>query len=224
MKIAFFGNSLVAGNYGGSFVATVASRLPAHRIINAGENGNTIHNLLNRLDGVLDEQPDELFIVCGGNDAISYSQPDTRSYYERSMNVAGGVVTPEAFAVAFRDLLTRIGMAQITTRVALPPLEYNPATAAAMTQYNRIMTDTCARLAVPTLDLMSRLMPESIPDRPALDQKTINLIGQRIARGWNDYEAEQLRGGFTYSFDGIHFTPKTAQTVGEWIVEFLGVL
>lgn len=221
MKIAFLGNSLVAGSYGGNFVSEVVSRLPMHTILNAGQNGNTVLNLLQRLDSVLDEQPDEVVILCGGNDAISYSQPDTRRYYERAMNVPGGVVTPEQFATAFRDLLTRIQLAQAVTRVLLPPIEYNPATLAAVRHYNRLMTEVCTAFNLPTLDLMSALASATVPDRPPLNQTTINLIGQRLASGWNDYENERLRGGFTYSFDGIHLTPKTAQRVAEWVVDFL---
>jgi lysophospholipase L1-like esterase len=221
MKIAFFGNSLVAGSYGGNFVDEVASRLPLHTILNAGQNGNTVFNLLQRLDALLDEQPDEVVILCGGNDAISYSQPDTRRYYERVMNVPGGVVTPEQFATAFRDLLTRIQLAQVVIRVILPPIEYNPATLAAAHHYNRLMTEACTASNLPTLDLMSVLAPTTVPGRPSLNQTTINLIGQRLASGWNDYEDERWRGGFTYSFDGIHFTPETARRVAEWVVDFL---
>jgi lysophospholipase L1-like esterase len=223
MKIAFLGNSLVAGSYGGNFVGLVASRLPEHIIINAGQNGNTVLNLLQRLDSLLDEQPDQVIILCGGNDAISYSQPDTRRYYERAMNVPGGVVTPEQFASAFRDLLTRIQLAQAVTRVLLPPLEYNPATVAAVQQYNALMTEACAALNLPTLDLMSALVPATVPDRPPLTQSTINLIGQRLASGWNDYEQERQSGEFTYSFDGLHFTPETAQRVAGWVIDFLDV-
>lgn len=221
MKIAFFGNSLVAGSYDGDFVSEVASRLPAHTIINAGQNGNTVLNLLRRLDDLLAEQLDEVVVLCGGNDAISYSQPDTRRYYERAMGVPGGVVTPEQFAVAFRDLLTRIQLAQAVTRVILPPMEYNPVTLAAVRQYNTLMTEACAAFNVPVLDLIKALAPAAVTERPPLNQTTINLIGQRIASGWHDYENERQRGGFTYSFDGIHFTPETAQRVAGWIVDFL---
>ncbi len=221
MKIAFFGNSLVEGSYGGNFVKEVAARLPQHTIINAGQNGNTILNLLARLDNLLEQEPDIVFVFCGGNDAISFSQPDTRRYYERVMKVPDGVVTPDAFRTHFRDLLTRIQAAQAVTYVGLSPLEHNPTVAEAMRQYNQIAVEVCSALNVQTLDLMKLLSPDHIPERPPLSQKTINLIGQRVSSGWDDYETERERGGYTYSFDGLHLTPETAVKVADLVVQFL---
>lgn len=223
MKIAFLGNSLVEGSYGGNFVDRVAARLPQHTIINAGQNGNTIFNLLARLDTLLEQEPDAIMVFCGGNDAISYSQPDTRRYYERVMKVPNGIVTPDAFHTAFRDLLTRIQAAQVVAYVGLNPIEHNPTVVEAMRQFNAIAADVCRSLNVPALDLMSALNPPQIPDRPALSQATINLIGQRVSSGWNDYETERQRGGYTYSFDGLHLTPQAAEQVAEMVVTFLSL-
>ncbi len=221
MKIVFFGNSLVEGSYGGNFVAQVAARLPQHTVINAGQNGNTILNLLNRLDSLLEQEPDMVFVFCGGNDAISYSQPDTRRYYERSMKVPGGVVSPDQFRIHMRDLLTRIQLAHAVAYVGLGPMEHSPAAAEAMREYNNITAEVCGSLNVPTLDLMSVLNPPTIPERPPLGQATINLIGQRVSSGWHDYETERQRGGYTYSFDGLHLTPESAVRVAEMVVHFL---
>ena len=221
MKIAFLGNSLVEGSYGGNFVAQVAARLPQHTIINAGQNGNTILNLLARLDDVLAQEPEIVFVFCGGNDAISNSQPATRRYYERVMKVPGGVVSPDQFSSHFRELLTRIQLAQAVANVGLSPLEYNPATATAMQQYNQIAAEVCTSLNVPTLDLMKALNPAHIPERPPLTEATIYLIGQRIKSGWHYYEAERERGGYTYSFDGLHLTPESALKVADMVVKFL---
>ncbi|MEZ4668897.1 MAG: SGNH/GDSL hydrolase family protein [Anaerolineae bacterium] len=223
MKIAFLGNSLVAGSYGGSFVNEVAIHLPQHNILNAGVNGSTVLNLLQRLDNVLEQQPDIVVISCGGNDAISYSQPETRRFYERAMYVPDGIVSPERFIVAFRDLLTRLQLAQVMPYVILPPIEHNRVVVSTLRDYNRMMAEACATFNLPTLDLMSALVPDHIPDRPPLTQATINLIGQRVRSGWNDYETERERGGFTYSFDGLHFTPETARRVGAMVVDFLNV-
>lgn len=221
MKIAFFGNSLVEGSYGGNFVSQVAARLPQHSIINAGQNGNTILNLLGRLDDLLAQEPEIIFVFCGGNDAISSSQPETRRYYERVMKVPGGAVMPDQFRSHFRELLTRIKLAQVVAYVGLAPMEHNPAVATAMQQYNQIAAEVCGSLNVPTLDLMTALNRAHIPERPALTQATINLIGQRVTSGWKDYAAERERGGYTYSFDGLHLTPEAAVEVADKVVKFL---
>lgn len=223
MKITFLGNSLVHGVYGGNFVAGVAERLPEHTIINAGISGSTIFNLLARLDDVLADDPDGVFILSGGNDAISYAQPATRPYYEQVQKVAGGVVEPDAFSTAYRDLLTQLRAAHKQIWVALSPMEYNPATQQAMREYNALAREAADIYKIPVLDLMERLAPVSVPERPPLNQTTINLIGTRMRSGWQDYETEQKRGGYTYSFDGIHLMPQTAERVAAWVVEFLNL-
>ena len=68
--------------------------MPEHELINAGVGGNTVINLLRRVDeDVLSHQPDAVFLMVGGNDAISNNQPKTRSYYRQAMGIPKGVVT-----------------------------------------------------------------------------------------------------------------------------------
>lgn len=223
MKIIFLGDSLTWGGYGGDFVAEVSRLLPEHTIINAGEGGNTVINLLRRVDAVLEKQPDGVFVMVGGNDMISYTQPATQPYYEQVQDIPAGVVTPEMFARSYRDLLTRIQLAHALAWVGLEPVEYSAETVAAMRGYNTLAADAARSLNVPVLDLMAELTPANVPSRPPLTMATINLIGKRTASGWSDYETERQRGGFTYSFDGTHFTPETARRVARRIVEFLGM-
>lgn len=221
MKLVFFGDSLTWGGYGGNFVAEVAKRLPDHTIVNAGAGGNTVINLVNRLDAVLDQKPDGVFVMGGGNDAISYSQPETRTYYRRVQQIPNGIVTPEMFAQTYRDLLTRIQLAHIQAWVGLPPMEYNPETVAALKQYNALAREAADSLSIPVLDLMVPFNPKHILPRPPLDRQSIRLVGQREKSGWSDYEAERQRGGYTFSFDGLHLTPEAAQRVAQLVVEFL---
>lgn len=221
MHITFLGNSLVEGRYGGSFVEAAAARLPGHTITNAGVSGSTILNIAARLDAVLDGQPDGIFLVCGGNDAISYSQPATRRYYEQVQGVPGGMVSPDVFARTYRDVLLRVQMAHVLAWVGLGQAEYNPAVAAAMAQYNALAREAADALNIPVLDLTAELVPVSVPERSPLSITTINLIGQRMRSGWQDYEAERIRGGYSFTFDGLHLTPSAAQRVGERVADFL---
>lgn len=221
MHITFLGNSLVEGRYGGSFVEAAAAHLPAHTITNAGVSGSTILNIAARLEAVLDGQPDGVFLVCGGNDAISYSQPATRRYYEQAQGVPGGSVPPDVFARTYRDVLLRLQMAHVLAWVGLGQAEYNPAVVAAMAEYNALAREAAEALSIPVLDLTAELVPASILERPPLSVATINLIGQRMRSGWQDYEAERVRGGYTFTFDGLHLTPSAAQHVGESVAAFL---
>jgi lysophospholipase L1-like esterase len=221
MKLIFLGDSLTWGGYGGNFVAEIAHRLPDHTIVNAGEGGDTVINLLNRLDGVLEQQPDGIFVMVGGNDAISYTQPETRRYYRRAKKIPDGIVIPEIFAKTYRDLLTHIQLKHVLTWVGLPPIEYNPEVVEAVRQYNQLASQATKAFNIPVLDLMTRFAPGKIPDRPPLNQDVINLIGERSRSGWSDFETERQRGGFTFTFDGLHLMPDTAEQVAEIIVDFL---
>lgn len=221
MRIVFLGDSLTWGGYGGDFVAEVARRLPQHTVVNAGEGGNTALNLLRRLPAVLEQEPDGVFVMVGGNDAISYSQPQTRRYYARAQGVPGGAVTPDQFAAAYRDLLTRIQLARALAWVGLPPVEYSPPLVATMRQYNERARAAAAALSVPVLDLAAAFTAESVHARPELDQGAINLIGARVRAGWHAYEPERKAGGFTYTFDGLHFTPEAAARCGALVADFV---
>lgn len=221
MKLIFLGDSLTQGTYGGSFVDEIVKLLPQHEIINVGENGNTVINLLNRLDGVLPLEPDGIFVMCGGNDAISYSQPATRLYYKRTGGAPNGSMTPDLFAQNYRDLLTRIQLAHVLAWVGLPPAEYNSQVVQATREFNAIARDIAESLNIPALDLMAEFTPLQIPDRPPLDIPDITLIGQRQKSGWNDYEKERQRQGFNFTFDGMHLTPKSAEKMAASIAAFL---
>jgi lysophospholipase L1-like esterase len=221
MKIVFLGDSLTWGGYGGNYVDEIARLLPNHEIINAGQAGNTVVNLLNRVDDVINMQPDAVFVMVGGNDSNSYTQPATRPYYEQVQKIPNGIVTPDLFAQSYRELLSKLQLAHIETWVGLPPKEYNPAVVDAMLEYNAIAADIARSMNIPTLDLMAPFKPDVIADRPPIDMKFINLIGKRASTGWNDYETEQKRGGYHYTFDGLHFTPESANRAAKLIVDFL---
>jgi lysophospholipase L1-like esterase len=221
MRIVFLGASLTEGVYGGSYVDRVARNLPQHEIINSGLGGSTMNRIVSRLDDVIAQQADAVFILAGSNDAIAYSQPKTRPYYKQSQDLPDGYLTPEAFGQLYRDLLVELQLAHIQPLIGLPPLEYNPAVVAASNLFNAQAVEAASAYNVPVLDLNPLLLPKTIPDRPELDLRTIFVIGDRTQSGWSDYEVEQQKGGYTYSFDGIHFTPATAERVGDVITDFL---
>lgn len=222
MKLIFLGDSLTEGSYGGNYVARIAKLRPQDTIINAGVGGDTVINLERRLDKVIDQSPDGVFIMVGGNDAISYSQPDTRPYYKQAKQIDDGFVSPEAFAQTYRDVLTQLQTTHIATWVGLPPIEYNPLVVQTMRAYNQQVANITRTMNIPTLDLMSHFTPNSIPERKPLGLGIIFTIGERVQRGWSDYDTAQGQGGFTYTFDGIHLTPKSAVQFAERIHHFIG--
>jgi lysophospholipase L1-like esterase len=224
VKLVCFGDSLTAGVYGGSYVNALRRLRPDWHVLNAGVGGDTVLNLLARLDeAVLAEGPDGVFVMIGGNDAISYSQPKTRSYYKFSKAVPDGVVTPAQFATAYRALLERLHLAHILAWVGLPPVEANPVVADAVREYNALASEAARAYNAPVLDLMAAFAPQPIPERPELDIATINTIGARIQAGWRDFEAAQAEGGYRFTFDGLHLMPEAAERMGQLVADFIGL-
>jgi len=222
MKLIFLGDSLTEGSYGGSYVAHIAKLRPNDIIINAGIGGDTALNLERRLDDVIDQSPDGVFVMVGGNDAISYSQPDTRPYYKQSKGIPNGFVTPNDFSHAYWEILTHLQMNHIQTWVGLPPIEYNPVVFQAMRHFNQLTAGVARTINIPTLDLTPHFAPEFIPERKPLGLGIIFTIGERTSSGWSDYDTAQAEGGYTYTFDGIHLTPKSAVQFGDLIHHFIG--
>ncbi len=222
MKIVFLGDSLTWGGYGGNFVDEVRRLLPDHEIINAGEGGNTVLNLLRRLErDVLSHQPDAVFVMVGGNDAISYSQFKTRSYYRQAQDIENGFVTPEMFETGYRDLLTQLQLAHVITWVGLEPSEYNQTVTDTLYDYNQRLREVARSMNVPVLDLMSEFNPAHVPERQPLDIGFILTIGKREQTGWNEFDKAQKEGGYSFSFDGLHLTPLSAKKIGARIAQFV---
>ncbi len=227
MKIVFLGDSLTWGGYGGDYVGEVRKRVgDRHEIINAGVGGNTIINLARRLEhDVLSHEPDAVYVMVGGNDAISYSQPGSRTYFQQAMKIPGGVVSPDDFASTYRDLLTELQLNHIHPYVGLEPAERNPAVTAALFEFNGRAREVALGLGVPVLDLLAHFCPNhtTVPDRDAITYDFIREVGVRGRDGWDDFDREQAKFGYTYTFDGVHLTPAAAVTMAEQIIAFMAL-
>lgn len=222
MKIVFLGDSLTWGGYGGNFVDIVAKSLPDHTIINEGVGGDTVVNLYRRHDSVIDtHKPDVMFVMVGGNDAASYSMPDTRIYYRSNKEIDDGIVTPDLFEQTYRDLLTELQLQHIVTFVGLAPTEYNPKLKATKHDYNQLAKQVASSMNIKVLDLEEPFATQSIPDREPVSLKFIQDIGYRVSSGWSDFEAEREKFGYTHTFDGMHLLPASANKMGRLIVNFL---
>ena len=222
MNIVFLGDSLTWGGYGGNFVDGVAEILSDHTIINAGVGGDTVVNLYRRYESVIDEyNPDVLFVMVGGNDATSFTMPDTQIYYRSNKKIEGGIVSPDRFEQTYRDLLTELQLNHILTFVGLAPTEYNPKLKATKHQYNLLAQKVASAMNISVLDLETPFETDSIPDREPVSLKFIQDIGYRVSSGWEDFEAEREKYGYTFTFDGMHLLPSSAQKMGKLIAEFL---
>lgn len=225
MKVIFFGDSLTWGGYGGDYVAEIRQRVAdKHDIINAGVGGNTVLNLHRRLESdVLAHEPDAVFIMVGGNDAVAFSQPDTRPYYRKSMGLEEGFLSETEFVQHYRDMLMQLQAHFIQVYIGLPPIESNPTVAAAQRKFNALTEEAAHAYNIPILDLYAHFMPAQVPQRPPVNTRFIQQIADRERSGWNQWEQAQAEHGYAFSFDGVHWTPQTAQDAAKRIIAFMGL-
>jgi lysophospholipase L1-like esterase len=155
------------------------------------------------------------------NDAVSAVEPGSRLYFRFMKRLPRGQISPISFRENMRALLRKLIAAQIKIWVALPPIEYNPATVTTMRQMNDYSKAICGEFNIPALDLMAALTPRDIPTRPSIGiaQYSRNLLIQLDLD--KNYEQHRTSGGFTYSFDGFHLTENGAQQMADLIVPFL---
>lgn len=223
MRLIFFGDSLTHGSYGVNFVDKVTAAFPKHQFTNAGVNGDTSLNLFRRVqDDVIERKPDGCFVMVGINDAVSYAEPGSRPYYRVAKGVKGGQISPIFFRENLRAIFSKLAYARIKTWVALPPIEYRPETVAALREMNDHARELCAEMNIPLLDIMSQLVPSTVPARAPIgvsyyrQSLMVNLLG-----GQKAYEKLRAEGGYTYSFDGIHLTEAGASRTAESVIVFL---
>ena len=222
MRLVFLGDSLTWGGYGGNFVAHVAQQMPDHTIINAGVGGDTVVNLLRRLDDVLEtHEPDALFVMVGGNDATSYAMPATRGYYRKAKALENGMVTPDEFERTYRDLLIELQANLVQSFVGIAPTEYSRELVEARADYNQRARAVASALNIPYLDLDTLYTPAQPIERQPVNIAFIQQIGDRSQSDWADYERERSQWGYTYTFDGMHLLPNTAEDFAKHIVSFL---
>ena len=222
MKIVFLGDSLTWGGYGGNFVTEVAKQMPEHNIINEGIGGDTVVNLLRRVEEVIEtHKPDAMFVMVGGNDATSYTMPATRNYYRKAKNLENGMVSPEEFETNYRELLNQIQLQHVLPLIGIAPTEYNKELVKAKQSYNAIARTLAEKMNIPLLDLDTPFTPAEPIEREAPNLKFIQEIGERASSGWNDFETERQKWGYSFTFDGMHLLPQTAIKFTDLIVPFL---
>ena len=71
MRIAFYGDSLIEGNFGVSFMDFLKRKLPSHELLNYGEGGDTVISLYDRIVRMQPaEQSDIAVLWIGVNDVF----------------------------------------------------------------------------------------------------------------------------------------------------------
>ena len=122
--IACIGDSLTHGNIGQSWVDYLREEFPNYVFLNEGINGNTAWQVLQRLDPILQCEPDLIILMIGTNDALGSFDKDSGLRYKKNNNL------PEApsldkYKEQLSELIDKIAIQSKVAICTLPPIGEN---------------------------------------------------------------------------------------------------
>lgn len=224
--IVCYGDSITEGAIGASYVDKLGELLAGEaRVVNAGINGDTVLNLLRRVErDVVPHNPDLVIVLVGLNDIGSTYGPWLHRGYYRLVKWIGVRVSPRRFAAGYRKLITTLRertQAQIVV-CTLTTLGEDPADQVheALDAYSAVIWALALQEGLPLIDLRAvfRAAVAANP-RPSVPYFILTVPRDRVEMrlrgiGYADLTA---RRGYRLLCDGAHLAEAGAELVAETI-------
>lgn len=231
--VVFLGASIVKGRASVDFVDIVRHEYPDLEIVNAGENGNTARDVLDRMELVIQVRPKVVIILVGSNDVQAALNP-AGSLASAQRKTHGSEPDPESYARALTEIVTHL---QVTTgcKVALcslPPLGQDlPDAANEMVRtFNRQIQQVADENGAAYLDVYSA-MAKVLTDAGVANTKPFTGKWQPSARSLTQhfvigksYDQISDAEGLLLSPDYVHLNTRGAAIVAELAQEYLSSL
>jgi lysophospholipase L1-like esterase len=219
-----FGDSITQGTIGAAYVDLLAAALPGVRVVNAGVDGDTTYNLLDRLEtAVIAAKPDLVLVMVGLNDfGTAYGERLSRAYYRvlKRVPLAIDVPTFEAFYDGILTQLQRAGIpAVLCTPTTLGELPDTPGQHM-LDAYARVVATLAGRYGLPWIDVRAAFVDALRRDPrrgPVYHLWMVPLDAWRISRG-SSYEQISTRRGYQLLVDGVHLNASGARLVAETVL------
>lgn len=224
-----FGDSITEGVIGGSYVALLRQWLPDTRIINAGINGDTVLNLLRRVErDVIAHNPDAVMIMVGLNDSgATYGEPVARRLFYPYVKYVREPLAPPQFARYYRQLIAcirerthaQIVLCTLTTLGEHPDDRIQTYVDA----YDYVIRGIAIQDGLPLIDVRAAFLA-------AMHAEPRNgkpyWLGTALADMWrvrrgHTYEQLREQRGFRLLCDGVHLSDAGAQLVAETMLPTL---
>lgn len=224
--VVCFGDSITEGVIGASYVDMLRRRLGAGvRVVNAGINGDTVLNLLRRLDrDVAPHRPDLVVVLVGLNDlGTAYGEPVQRTYYRLVKRVPLRL-TPSRFAATYRQLIAALRQRTgapivLCTLTALSEMPDSPVQQY-VDAYSIVVRALAAQEELPLVDLRSAFRTEIAADpRPGPPYRIWQALLDMLAvRGGASYATLTERRRYRLLCDGVHLAGAGAAVVAETLL------
>ncbi len=213
------GDSLTRGNCSASYTEELSTRFEKSgiRVVNGGINGDMVHDVLARLNGVLAAapSPDAITILIGTNDANSTLDPNVA---QRALEnpAAGRIPVEPVYRALYAELIERLKKdtdAPIIL-ISIPPIGEVPGSAEwnRSAEYAAAVREIAAAEScdyVPFFEMLSaRILenppnPESFPNHEEWSKGMRSAVLRRHVLG-EDYDTIGAVRGYRYHSDQLH--------------------
>jgi lysophospholipase L1-like esterase len=229
--VVLFGDSITQGAQSYNYVELLAERMggEGYRFMNAGIGGDTAYNLLQRIEPVVESQPDAVVIMVGTNDVQAYMRGGQLNGVMHRMKKLPQAVTLDWYIDTLRQIVLRLGE-ETSAALALcsipvlgedldsPPRLFNGAVeelagemdAAYLPVYEKMAEYLCAHQRGP-----ARAFAES-----AAGGMMMRALWDHNIRGrsWDDIAAGN---SLLLTVDLVHFNHRGAESIADLIEEWL---
>ena len=222
--IACIGDSLTHGNIGQNWVDYLRQEFPNDVFLNEGINGNTAWQVIQRLDPILQCQPDLIILLIGTNDALGSFDINSGLRYKKN-NELPEAPTLEKYKEHLNELIKKIGIQSKIAICTLPPIGENENSEVnkhvnLFNDYIKLIANQKNLSLLPVSDaLWSDIQCRTYPLKLDYNPKA-RLIMRRIFGGilhyylfkksWNDISKAK---GQWILFDQIHLNERGAEIV-----------
>ena len=231
--IACIGDSLTHGNIGQSWVDYLRQEFPNDVFLNDGINGNTAWQVIQRLDPILQCQPDLIILMIGTNDALGSFDINSGLRYKKN-NELPEVPTLEKYKEHLNELIEKIGIQSKIAICTLPPIGENVNSEVnkhvnLFNDYIKLIANQ-KNLSLLTVSdaLWSEINSRTYPIKLDFNSKAMPLMLKRILGGifhhylfkksWNDISRAK---GQWILFDQIHLNERGAEIVYKLAKDFI---
>src|SRR5258707_7518789 len=238
MRVVFFGDSLTEGTNGASYLRLLAERvlaeqaLAAVELVNAGVGGDTVVNLLRRMErAVVAQAPDGVVVFIGCNDCITWqvrrsllqSAIASRRYFRRHRDVRKAL-SRACFRDGLRMLVDALRERSPACIALCTPATIGESLTARpwrrLDRYAEVVRFVAAERGCDLIDVHAPFAQAlaSLPPRPRLAP----LRGLRArALPPANFEAIARARGYRLVYDGLHLTHAGADLVAATMFAWL---
>ena len=230
--IACLGDSLTHGNVGQSWVDYLRDEFPNDIFLNEGINGNTVWQVLKRLEPILSCRPDIVIVMIGTNDALGSFDENSGLRYKRNNNLPE-VPTFEKYKDQLLKLIERLNEVPEIGICTIPPIGENKDSLINnhVKKFNDLIKSVANEKNIELLSVSEKLWSDisnrTYSLRSDYDSNAIPLM-RRILGGiyhhylfkksWNDIAKAK---GQWILFDQIHLNERGAEIVYKLAKNFI---